>query len=88
MRRTQIQLDEQTYQAVRREAFQRGCSISAIVREALARSAALREASREGGKVRRFRFIGAGRSRQGDLAPVSERHDEALADARVGRRRR
>ena len=26
-----------------------------------------------------FRFVGAGASRQGDLAPVSERHDEALA---------
>jgi hypothetical protein len=25
-----------------------------------------------------FTFIGAGRSRQGRLSPVSERHDEAL----------
>jgi hypothetical protein len=28
-----------------------------------------------------FTFIGAGRSRQGPLSPVSERHDEALEEA-------
>jgi hypothetical protein len=31
-------------------------------------------------RVDQFSFIGAGRSRQGRLSPVSERHDEALAE--------
>lgn len=35
----------------------------------------------------RVSHIGAGRSKQGRLAPVSERHDEALADALAKRRR-
>jgi len=32
-------------------------------------------------KVEQFAFVGAGRSRKDKLSPVSERHDEALADA-------
>ena len=35
-----------------------------------------------------FASVGAGRSRQGALAPVSERHDEALAEAIRKRSRR
>ena len=35
MRRTQIQLDEATYELLRRRAFEQGVSISALVREAL-----------------------------------------------------
>lgn len=31
--------------------------------------------------VANSRFIGAGSTRQGKLAPVSERHDQALAEA-------
>jgi len=34
MKRTQIQLDEQTYVLLRREAYWRACSVSAVVREA------------------------------------------------------
>ena len=35
MRRTQVQLDEVTYQALKREAFERGVSMSALLRELL-----------------------------------------------------
>jgi len=76
MVRTQIQLDEETYRSARRVAFERHVSLSAVVREALA--AALQGGSRPSRRAD-FSFVGAGRSRQGDLAPVSERHDEALA---------
>ena len=78
MKRTQIQLDERTYEALRRRAFEKGCSISALVRELLAHAM-------DAGRPRRraalkdFTFIGAGRSRQDRISPVSERHDEALA---------
>ena len=85
MVRTQIQLDEVTYRAARRVAFERHVSLSAVVREALA--AALPGVQRPSRRAD-FAFVGAGRSRQGNLAPVSERHDEALAEARPGRKRR
>ena len=80
MRRTQIQLDEGTYEALRRKAFERGCSISSYVREVLTYSLGT-GAVKQKRTLREFRFIGAGKSRQGRLAPVSERHDEALAEA-------
>jgi hypothetical protein len=87
MKRTQLQLDESTYEALRRKAFEEGKSISAVARELLADG--LGEACRERRlTIDDFPFVGAGRSRQGKLQPVSERHDEALVDAlkKKGRR--
>lgn len=79
MKRTQIQLDDETYAAVRRKAYEEHRSISSVVRDAL------REKFGSKGKrrltLRSFPFIGAGGTRQGKLSPVSERHDEALAKA-------
>jgi plasmid stability protein len=80
MIRTQILLDEPTYRALRRRAYEKGCSLSAVVRdilgEGLRRSKAKRKLT-----IKDFTFIGAGRSKQGKFSPVSERHDEALAEA-------
>lgn len=78
MRRTQLQLDEPTYQLLRRRAFERGISMSAFLREVLSDYLAPSKGYR---RFEDFTFVGAGRSDQGDLAPVSERHDEALAQA-------
>lgn len=87
MKRTQIQLDERTYELLRRKAFERGCSISAYVREVL--SVLLGTApTPERRTIRDFGFIGAGRSRQDRRAPISERHDEGLADGLPEDRRR
>lgn len=80
MRRTQVQLDERTYEMLRREAFERGRSMSSLVREYLARSMGSAP-SRRRRSIKAFTFIGAGHSRQGRLAPVSERHDAAMAEA-------
>lgn len=80
MKRTQIQLDERTYETLRRRAYERGSSISALVRNALARSLETRTSKRRL-TIKQFTFVGAGRSRQGKLSPVSERHDEAMAQA-------
>ncbi len=78
--RAQVQLDEVTYAAVRRKAHAERRSISSVVRDALRE-----ELGRRKGKKRltlaSFPFIGAGNTRQGKLSPVSERHDEALAEA-------
>jgi hypothetical protein len=80
MKRTQIQLDDRTYAVLRRQAFERGCSISALARELLAEALRSRPRRRRL-MLRDFPFVGAGRSEQGALAPVSEGHDEALAQA-------
>ncbi len=81
MKRTQVQLRERTYQALRHLAYKRGTSISAVVREILDGALGLKE-SPERPFIRRFSFIGSGYSEQKGLAPVSERHDEALARGR------
>ena len=78
MRRTQIQLDEPLYELVKQRAYAEDKSMAAVVREAVAQYVALpaaRHASLES-----FSFIGAGRSQPGGPQPLSERHDEALAE--------
>ena len=75
MRRTQIQLDEEIYEALRRLAFMRRRSLSAIVRELLREALGL--SSRNLGD---FTFIGAFSS--GKKEAISERHDEILGEGR------
>jgi len=79
MKRTQIQLDEQTYRRLRDDAHAQHTSIAALVREALRDRLRLQAKKR---RLQDFSFIGSGRSEQGDLEPISERHDEALTEAR------
>lgn len=82
MKRTIVQLDEGTYRRLRERAFREERSIAAVVREMVAKGLE-RDARRvRPTHVRQFASVGAGRSRQGRLAPVSERHDEALAAPR------
>ncbi|MBI3013874.1 MAG: hypothetical protein HYY65_02145 [Candidatus Tectomicrobia bacterium] len=80
MKRTQIQLDERTYEALRRQASKKGCSISSLACDLLAQSMGTGKAKRRL-TIKDFTFIGAGRSRQDRFSPVSERHDEALEEA-------
>ena len=77
MVRTQIQLDERTYEALRRKAFVERKSLSAVVREIVARGLGLQGAGRKRGH--RFGFIGMVRGKAPD---VSERHDEYLGEGR------
>lgn len=87
MKRTQIQIDPPIYEALRRRAFEQGRSLSALVRESLAEYLGVGKRSPRL-TSRNFSFVGAGRTRQGRLAPVSERHDEALAETLMKERRR
>ena len=80
MKRTQIQLDEETYSTVKRLAYESGRSFSSVIRETLDRSLGV-SAGKRRTKSRQFSFVGAGRSVQHRRVPVSERHDEALAEA-------
>ena len=81
-----VQLNDRTCHALRRRAFQQGKSMSAIVRETLTSALDATSPARPR-TLGDFASVGAGRSRQGALAPVSERHDEALAEA-IGKRSR
>lgn len=78
MIRTQIQLDESTYALVKQRAYAENKSLAAVVREALTHY--LSPASDSPNGLEGFTFIGSGQSRPGTLRPLSERHDEVLAE--------
>lgn len=84
MRRLPIQIDEKTYAALRRRAFEEKRSIASIVRECLEKAEEVPQAR----SASDFSFVGSGASRQRRIQPVSEDHDEALAQALRSRRRR
>ena len=87
MKRTQIQLDEETYSLVKRLAYEGGRSFSSVVREMLARSLGGSSGKRRASS-RQFSFVGAGRSVQRGRRPVSEWHDEALVEALLAKKSR
>ena len=78
MKRTQVQLDDVTYQLLRRKAFEGGTSLAALIREAVKHYLEMGPARRR--RMEDFTFIGSGRSPKSKLDPISERHDEALAE--------
>jgi hypothetical protein len=78
MKRTQVQLDEVTYERLRRRAFEQGVSMAALIREALQERLETRPSRHE--RLEDFLFIASGRSGEGGPEPISERHDEALAE--------
>lgn len=79
MRRAQIQLEEEVYELLRHRAFKEKKSIAGVIREIIKRDISQPDRHRTP-LVKNFVFIGSGRSKQGLLKPVSERHDEALAE--------
>ena len=78
MKRTQIQLDEATYELLRQKAHERHVSLARVVREAVAQY--LTGAPKPRLKLSDFTFIGMGSSEPDSDVPVSERHDEVLGD--------
>lgn len=78
MRRALIQFDEETYRKLRQQAFQQERSISALVREMVASTLTGTTNQKRPKRAEEYLSVGAGRSRQGRVSPVSERHDEAL----------
>jgi hypothetical protein len=77
MKRAQIQLEEKTFEALRQRAFQEKKSIAGLIREIIDKEMSL-EARPKSLSLGDFRFIGAGKSLQESLEPVSEKHDQAL----------
>lgn len=74
-----MQFDEGTYRKLRQEAFQQERSISSLVREMVVRALEGETKRQRPTRVSQFLSVGAGRSKQGRLSPISERHDKALA---------
>jgi len=79
MKRTLVQFDEETYQKLRQRAFRQERSISSLVREMVAKGLARHAVHERPTRVSQFLSVRAGRSKQGRLSPISEKHDEALA---------
>lgn len=75
MTRTQLQLDDDTYEALRLRAYQERKSLSAVARDLL--RAGLGVPDPGGIKDAQFTFISSGASGRSD---ISVRHDEALAE--------
>ena len=81
MRRTLVQFDAETYRKLRERAFRQERSMSAVVRELVARGLEEDARPKKPAQARGFASVGAGRSKQAGLSPVSENHDAALAKA-------
>ena len=89
MKRTQIQLDEATYEAVRRKAFEQGVSMASVVRETLADALGTSRKSKSKSRkltIDDFTFIGMGRDPNPPRdVPVSVDHDRWYAEAIASR---
>jgi hypothetical protein len=77
MKRAQIQLEEEVYELLRHRAFKEKKSIAGLIREIIKKDIPS-PGRHPSSSVKDYAFIGAGRSKQGPLKPVSERHNEAL----------
>jgi hypothetical protein len=80
VRRTVIQLDEETYAELRRFAYEQGRSMASLVRETLAGSFGTKKGRRGSGGLGNYPFVASGSSRPASYT-VSEEHDRALGDA-------
>jgi plasmid stability protein len=74
--RTQLQIDEDTYEALRLRAHLEHKSMAALAREVL-RAGLARDVESGKGAASRLSFISSGSSGRKD---ISERHDDALAE--------
>jgi hypothetical protein len=79
MKRAQIQLEEETFEVLRQRAYEEKKSIAGIIREVIQKEMTL-PSRKKPLSVKEFRFIGAGKSSQGSLEPISERHDQVPVD--------
>ena len=85
MKRTQIQLDDATYEAVRRRAFEEGRSMASVVRESLARTFGTAPPEVRT-TIEDFTFVGVGSDpNPPEDLPVSEDHDRWYAQAVLDR---
>lgn len=79
MKRTQIQLEEPTFEALRQIAFQKKTSVAAVMREMIGTQVSPKQKSKL--RLEDFTFIGSGRSRGKGAGSIGVRHDEELGEA-------
>jgi hypothetical protein len=79
MKRVSFRLENDFYEKLRDQAFREKKSIAGVIREIVKKDISQSDRHRYS-SIKDFTFIGAGRSKQGPLKPVSERHDEALEE--------
>jgi hypothetical protein len=79
MKRMLVQLEEDTYRKLRERAFREQRSISSVLRELVANGLESAAGRKRAKRIGQFVSVRAGRSKQGRSAPVSEKHDAALA---------
>lgn len=78
MKRTQIQLDEKTWEVLRERAFRERRSIADVVRGML--RVHVKEAVKPS-RIRPFSFIGSGASHGRGRGTIAGRHDDVLGEA-------
>lgn len=78
MKRTQIQLEEPMFEALRQIAFQKRISVAAVMREMIKRQISPKQKSKL--RLEDFTFIDSGRSHGKGAGTIAERHDEEFAD--------
>lgn len=77
MKRTQIQLEEKVFEALREKAFQEKISLAKLIRTSLRQTLFSLEIKRPARLASAFSFVGAGKYAKKGSA--SEKHDETLA---------
>ena len=82
MKRTQIQLDEETFEQLRRTAYERRTSMAEVIREAVAEYLVDGKKGSAERKLTLADFPWIGMVKAGDTGPVnwSEDHDDILAE--------
>ena len=78
MIRMHIQLDETIYALAKQRAHAENKSLAAVVRDALDQY--LMPSAKQSAGIEGFTFIGSGQSGASTPHPLSERHDDALAE--------
>lgn len=78
MKRTQVLLDEQTYNQVKRMAYNKGKSMSAVIRELLGKAIRPAPSKDRAIALSDFSFIGSAHEKEPD--DVSVRHDDVLGE--------
>lgn len=81
MKRTQIQLGDEAYEALRAKAFTTGRSLAAVVREAVEQYLGGKPAKKPKVRIEDLTWLGSGRSEGTGPGDIGERHDDYLPDA-------
>ena len=70
-------MEESTHRALRAQASEQGMSMAGLIRLILQAHLGIQGTPK---RLEDFPFVGSGRSRPSSIDPISERHDEALAE--------